>query len=191
LGGAKALGGEQGLDQDAAMQRGTWLHLLLEHLPTYPQSKWEGIATSLLQDDLVDMPKGQFAELLTEAAHSLTKPELTWLFDPAALAEVPITADLGSNRLHGIIDRLVIQYNCVWVIDFKTNATVPASPNATPNGILRQMGAYTHALEQIFDLPIRTAILWTATAELMELPHDLVTKSLAATPYLDDPASQT
>ena len=191
LGGAKALGGEQGLDQDAAMQRGTWLHLLLEHLPTYPQSKWESIATSLLQDDLVDMPKGQFAELLTEAAHSLTKPELTWLFDPAALAEVPITADLGSNRLHGIIDRLVIQDNCVWAIDFKTNATVPASPNATPDGILRQMGAYTHALEQIFDLPIRTAILWTATAELMELPHDLVTKSLAATPYLDDPASQT
>ncbi|SMP06349.1 double-strand break repair helicase AddA [Shimia sagamensis] len=191
LGGAKALGGAQGLDQDAAMQRGTWLHLLLEHLPTYPQSKWEDIATSLLQDDLVDMPVGQLSDLLAEATHALTKPELTWIFDPTALAEVPVTADLGASRLHGIIDRLVVQDDCVWAIDFKTNATVPSSATATPDGILRQMGAYTHALEQIFDTPIRTAILWTATAELMELPHDLVTKSLAATPYLDDPASQT
>ncbi|WP_294227815.1 double-strand break repair helicase AddA [uncultured Shimia sp.] len=191
LGGAKALGGEHGLDQDAAMQRGTWLHLLLEHLPIYPQSKWQDIATSLLQDDLIDMPGGQFSDLLAEATHALTKPELTWIFDPAALAEVPVTADLGSNRLHGIIDRLVIQDDCIWAIDFKTNATVPTSANTTPDGILRQMGAYTHALEQIFDTPIKTAILWTATAELMELPHDLVTKSLAATPYLDDPASQT
>ncbi len=191
LGGAKALAGDQGLDQDAAMQRGTWLHLLLEHLPSYPQSEWLNIATSLLQDDLVDMSEGQFEELLTEATQTLVKPDLSWLFDPGALAEVPITADLGPHRLHGIIDRLVIQDDCVWAIDFKTNATVPGAPNGIPDGILRQMGAYTHALEQIFDLPIRTAILWTATAELMELPHDLVTKSLAATPYLDDPASQT
>ncbi len=191
LGGAKALGGEQGLDQEAAMQRGTWLHLLLEHLPSHPRSEWPEVATSLLQDDLVEMQDGQFQDLLTEATQTLIKPDLAWLFDPSALAEVPVTADLGPNRLHGIIDRLVIQDACVWAIDFKTNATVPNSVQTTPDGILRQMGAYTHALEQIFDLPIRTAVLWTATAELMELPHDLVTKSLASTGYLDAPAPQT
>lgn len=191
LGGAKALGGEQGLDQEAAMQRGTWLHLLLEQLPNHPQADWSEIANSLLQDELVEMQDGQFDALLTEASQTLSKTDLKWLFDPSALAEVPVTAKLGPNRLHGIIDRLVIQDDCVWAIDFKTNATVPTSAQATPDGILRQMGAYTHALEQIFDLPIRTAILWTAQAELMELPHDLVTKSLAATGYLDAPAPQT
>ncbi len=191
LGGAKALRGEQGLDQEAAMQRGTWLHLLLEHLPSHPKTEWSSVATSLLQDDLVEMQAGQFDELLTEATQSLSKPNLAWLFEPSALAEVTVTANLGPNRLHGIIDRLVIQDDCVWAIDFKTNATVPTSAQTTPDGILRQMGAYSHALEQIFDLPIRTAILWTATAELMELPHDLVTKSLVATGYLDAPAPQT
>ncbi|WP_299421725.1 double-strand break repair helicase AddA [uncultured Shimia sp.] len=191
LGGAKALGGEQGLDQEAAMQRGTWLHLLLEHLPNHPQAEWSEIAKSLLQDDLVEMQNRQLEDLLAEATQTLSKPELAWLFDPSALAEVPVTANLGPNRLHGIIDRLVIQDDCVWAIDFKTNATVPTSTQTTPDGILRQMGAYTHALEQIFDLPIRTAILWTAKAELMELPHDLVTSSLAATGYLDAPAPQT
>ncbi|MBO9399459.1 double-strand break repair helicase AddA [Shimia sp. R9_3] len=192
LGGAKALTGEQGLDQEAAMQRGTWLHVLLEHLPMHPQERWKEIAENLLQDDLVEMEDGLFLALLDEAQANLITPELTWIFAQEALAEVPITADLGTHRLHGIIDRLVIQDDCIWAVDFKTNAVVPENPKATPEGILRQMGAYAHALEQVFPgKAIRTAILWTAKAELMELPHDLVTNALRATAYLDALPPQT
>jgi ATP-dependent helicase/nuclease subunit A len=192
LGGAKALPGEQGLAQDAAMQRGTWLHVLLEHLPAYPQDQWDPIAENLLRDDLADMHTGQFTELLAEAKANLTAPDLAWVFDAESLAEVPITADLGTHRLHGIIDRLIIQENTVWAVDFKTNARVPDTACATPDGILRQMGAYTHALAQVFpEKDIRTAILWTAKAELMALPHDLVTNALHDTGYLDAPLSQT
>ncbi|MBO9395321.1 double-strand break repair helicase AddA [Shimia sp. R9_2] len=192
LGGAKALAGEQGLDQEAAMQRGTWLHVLLEHLPMHPQERWKEVAENLLQDDLVEMEDGLFSALLDEAQTNLTASELTWIFAQEALAEVPITADLGTHRLHGIIDRLVIQDDCIWAVDFKTNAVVPENPKATPEGILRQMGAYTHALEQVFPgKAIRTAILWTAKAELMELPHDLVTNALRATAYLDALPPQT
>ncbi|MBO9407326.1 double-strand break repair helicase AddA [Shimia sp. R9_1] len=192
LGGAKALAGEQGLDQEAAMQRGTWLHVLLEHLPMHPQERWKEIAENLLQDDLVEMEDGVFSELFNEAQANLIAPELTWIFAQEALAEVPITAALGSHRLHGIIDRLVIQDDYIWVVDFKTNAVVPENPKATPEGILRQMGAYAHALEQVFPgKAIRTAILWTTKAELMELPHDLVTNALRATAYLDALPPQT
>ncbi|MFY0616075.1 double-strand break repair helicase AddA [Shimia sp.] len=192
LGGAKALPGDQGLDQDAAMQRGTWLHLLLEHLPLHPQDRWQQIAESLLQDDLPIMAKGQLADLLKEARANLTAGNLSWLFSSEALAEVPVTAMLGQHRMHGVVDRLVVTDTDVWAVDFKTNALVPASPHQTPEGLLRQMGAYAHALAQIFpDQPIRLAILWTAKAEFMELPHDLVTNSLAATGYLDDRPPQT
>ncbi|MDA5557351.1 double-strand break repair helicase AddA [Shimia sp. MMG029] len=192
LGGAKALAGDQGLDQETAMQRGTWLHLLLEHLPTYPQPQWDQVAESLLQDDLAEMETGVFAQLLKEAKSNLTSAALEWIFAPDALAEVPITADLGTHRLHGIIDRLIIQETCVWAIDLKTNAVVPNKATETPDGILKQMGAYTHALEQVFPgKKVHTAILWTAQAELVELPHDLVTKALRATAYLDAPQSQT
>jgi ATP-dependent helicase/nuclease subunit A len=108
------------------------------------------------------------------------------VFSPQALAEVPLTARIGDHRLHGIIDRLIIEPDRVLAVDFKTNATVPSSPEATPEGILRQMGAYTHALSQIYpDRKIETAILWTRHAELMNLPHDLVTEALVTTGYLD------
>ena len=44
------------------------------------------------------MQDGQFEDLLAEATHTLSKPELKWLFDrKTALAEVPVTADLGPS----------------------------------------------------------------------------------------------
>ena len=73
-------------------------------------------------------------------------------------------------------------------VDFKTNATVPPTPEATPEGLLRQMFAYAHALKQIFpDHQIDTAILWTRTATFMSLPQDIVMSAGSRTPHLDLP----
>jgi ATP-dependent helicase/nuclease subunit A len=44
-----------------------------------------------------------------------------------------------------------------------------------PDGLLRQMGAYVLALRQIYpDRRIEVGILWTKTATLMTLPHNIV-----------------
>jgi ATP-dependent helicase/nuclease subunit A len=174
------------------MLRGSQIHLLLEHLPEYPPSEWAHIASSLLQDDLLSSSEVGLADLLAEATAVLSAPDLAWMFDPKTLAEVPLTADLGGRRLHGVIDRLVVTPDSVLAVDFKTNATVPAGPNDTPDGLLRQMGAYAHALSQIYpNRRIETGILWTRTAKFMPLTHDLVTKALATTGYLDVSGPQT
>ncbi|WP_083096777.1 double-strand break repair helicase AddA [Pseudophaeobacter leonis] len=173
LGGAKALPGEQGLDEEAAKARGTRLHLLLEHLSAYPDARWPELAQRLLPqaDDR--------EELLAEATAVLTSPQLTHIFAADALAEVAVTADLGAQRLYGIIDRLLITPDKVLAVDFKSNAQVPDQPRSCPKGLLRQMAAYAHALAQIYpDRKIETALLWTRTASLMVLPHDLVTDAL-------------
>ena len=44
LGGAKALPGEAGLDEEAALLRGSQIHALLEHLPNHPPEDWEAAA---------------------------------------------------------------------------------------------------------------------------------------------------
>ena len=99
-----------------------------------------------------------------------------------------MTSELGVNRIHGIIDRLIVSHDRVMIVDFKTNAAVPASPEKTPHGLLRQMGAYAHAISKVYpDRTIETAILWTRSATLMMMPHDLVPKALADTGYLDVP----
>lgn len=173
LGGAKALPGEQGLDEDAAKSRGSRLHLLLEHLPGQPNESWPQLAQNLLQD------AADSAELLAEAQAVLNQPALAPVFAAEALAEVPLSADLDGVRIHGVIDRLIVSPDRVLAVDFKSNATVPASPQQCPEGVLRQMGAYAHALAQIYpERAIETAILWTRTAQLMPLPHELVIAAL-------------
>ncbi len=175
LGGAKALAGDAGLDEEAAKVRGTRLHLLLEHLPQSAESDWAEVCGRLLPD----MQQGERNALLNEAAGVLTAPHLQVVFHPDALAEVSVTANLGERRIHGVIDRLIVTDAEVQIIDFKSNMTVPANVHDCPEGLLRQMGAYAEALRQIYpDRGIRTAILWTRTANLMWLPHDLVTDAL-------------
>ncbi|WP_210093118.1 double-strand break repair helicase AddA [Ruegeria sp. HKCCSP346] len=178
LGGPKALPGDAGLDEDAAKLRGTRLHLLLEHLPVAEKGLWPELCTRLLPD----MHETDRQEILSEAVTVLTAEGLQPVFAPDTLAEVPITAALNGQRMHGVVDRLILSESEVHVIDFKSNATVPDRAEDCPEGLLRQMGAYAQALAQIYpDRSIRTAILWTRTARLMWLPHDLVTDALART----------
>ena len=173
LGGAKALPGEQGLDEEEAKARGSRLHLLLEHLPAQPSTDWPLLAERILEG------AADTEALLAEASAVLTDPALSPVFAPTALAEVPVTAHLGDQRIYGIIDRLIVTPDRVLAVDFKSNAHVPDNVQNCPKGLLRQMGAYATALAQIYpDRPIETALLWTRTAELMRLPHDLVTDAL-------------
>ena len=175
LGGAKALPGDTGMaDLQAALDRGHLLHLLLEHLPTAAPSDWPGMAASLIAD------AGLCATVLAEASGVLRDPALAHLFAPGTLAEVPITARLGPRRLYGAIDRLIITDRRILAVDYKSNRFIPHTAAATPEGILRQMGAYAHALAQIYpDHQIDTAILWTEAPRLMPLDRDIVSAALA------------
>lgn len=181
LGGDKALPGDgAGLDEDAAKLRGRRLHLLLEHLPDLPQSGWYAAAPGILSVE-GDLPDADLAELFEEAATCLTSPALAPLFTRDALAEVTLTAPsptLGRTLL-GQIDRLILAADHVLAVDFKSNATAPDRPEDTPDGILRQMGAYAEMLAAIYPgKRIDTAILWTRPARLMPLPASLTTPAL-------------
>tara|TARA_B100000497_G_scaffold24739_1_gene29099 strand:- start:3741 stop:7127 length:3387 start_codon:yes stop_codon:yes gene_type:complete len=183
LGGAKALSDERGLDTETALQRGQLIHLLLEHLPARPESDWPVLATQLLSPINQACGAVDKAALLSEATVLLTKPDLRRIFTTEALAEVDVSADLpslGGRRVHGTIDRLVIDKAEVLAIDFKSNVAVPSEVAHCPEGILRQMAAYAEALQQIYpDHKITMAILWTKTATLMSLPDRLLSDALS------------
>ncbi len=181
MGGAKALPGDQGQDEETAKAYGSLVHLYLDHLAAHPEGEWSRVMERLS----VNQPGAQDAA--KEAQFVLSQPALAPLFAPNTLGEVAVTARLGAHVVQGAIDRLVIEPDRVLAVDFKTNRTVPKQPQDTPIGLLRQMGAYAHALKQIYpDRQIETAIVWTRTGELMALPHDIVTQALQSTRYLDD-----
>jgi ATP-dependent helicase/nuclease subunit A len=183
LGGAKVIAGAtDGLEEQAALRRGRLIHLLLEHLPRIPQPGWNAAAPGILALDAGAVPQAEADALLAEAVRILTTPALAPLFTPATLAEVTLTGDapaLGGPML-GVIDRLIVEDTRVLAVDFKTNAAIPDTPDTVPEGLLRQMGAYAAMLAPLYpDRRIDTAILWTRTATLMPLPHDLVSAALA------------
>ncbi|MEM6741018.1 MAG: double-strand break repair helicase AddA [Pseudomonadota bacterium] len=189
LGGAKVLSGEAGsteaglseagLSEAEAKARGTRIHLLLEHLPGHPTETWADRAAMLCAPDLC--PPAD----LDEAARVLQNAELAPLFAPSALSEVGVTArlaELGTRRLSGQIDRLLVCDDRVLAVDFKTNTVVPETPSDVPEGLLRQMGAYAAALAEIYpDRCVETALLWTKTAALMRLPAALTAAALSRT----------
>ncbi|MEL6991493.1 MAG: double-strand break repair helicase AddA [Pseudomonadota bacterium] len=185
LGGAKALPDERGLDEDAAKRRGRQIHRLLEVLPEVAPDEWSSVTRRLLSSGIDGAGDEECELLLAEAQKTLEKPSLAHLFAAGALVEVPITAhldSLGGCRIHGVIDRLIVSEAHVLAVDFKTNAMVPQLVRDCPDGLLRQMGAYAHALGEIFPShTVETAFLWTRTATLMHLPHDIVTDALLNT----------
>ncbi len=186
LGGPKALAGsEEALDEQAAMARGSHIHLLLEHLPRHPRPEWHRIAAQLPGPDLTELRQSG----LQEATFVLNRPDLAWIFAPETLAEVQVSAalgDLSPHRMRGTIDRLIVTPTRVTVVDFKSNRLVPDAPPAIPAGILRQLAVYHVAIAQIYrDREIRLAILWISTAKLMTVPHDIVMASLGTPPHLD------
>ncbi|MCK8463311.1 double-strand break repair helicase AddA [Aliiroseovarius sp. S1339] len=184
LGGAKALPGESAFgDIDDALRRGHQIHLLLEHLPLIPQSKWAATTQFLLGTGDDRASQAEQSALLTEAAEVLTTPTLAPIFANSDLAEVPITATLDQfpeRILHGVIDRLIVTDDEVLAVDFKTNRVVPATPAETPDGLLRQLGAYRAVLGQIYpDRAVHTAILWTQSRELMRFDNALVDEAFS------------
>lgn len=176
LGGAKALPGEPSYPETEAKARGTALHSLLERLPDHDPAGWDGLAATLIADPM------HLADALSEARLVLLDPELAPLFGPDTLAEVAVTADWNGRTLAGSIDRLIIRPHRVLVVDYKSNALVPDRPGLTPEGILRQLGAYAYMLSRIYpERQIETAVLWTKARRLMRLDPEIVREAFLRT----------
>jgi ATP-dependent helicase/nuclease subunit A len=187
LGGAKVLPGDPaGEDLELALARGRLVHLLLEHLPAIDAPARAAHARALVASapDADIGGLGPVDDLIDGVIAMIDKPELAGIFGPHALAEAAISAPVGAARFHGTIDRLLIEGEKVTAVDFKTNRLVPETPDAVPEGILRQMGAYQAMLENVFpDKTVGVSVLWTATARLMPLPRTAVMAALQRTGF--------
>ena len=182
LGGSKILPEEiADADPDVALARGSLVHRLLEHLPQTPPALREALAKAIVVGNIENVPDA-FA-LIADVLAMIDAAHLGHVFDVSTLAEVELTATIPAfpdHRFHGAIDRLLISATQITAIDFKTNRHVPKTPEQVPEGILRQMGAYHAMLTEIYpNRQINIAILWTATAHLMPLSHDMLMDALS------------
>jgi ATP-dependent helicase/nuclease subunit A len=178
LGGESVLLGEAlGERPEDALERGTAMLQLLEHLHACPPAERAALAASLLPG------RGDIAELIGEAERVLAAPGLAAVFGADGLAEVDVAAPVPGRddlRIAGRIDRLLVGERAVVAVDFKSNRVVPDTADGVPEGILRQLGAYRAALVPLWpDRPVEVAVLWTRAARMTPVPAELADAAFA------------
>jgi ATP-dependent helicase/nuclease subunit A len=105
----------------------------------------------------------------------LDTPGWAAIFSPAALAEVPLAATVGGQVVAGTADRLLIEPERVWVVDFKTARRPPSGLAEVPPTTLKQMAAYAAALEAIYPgRKVEAAVLYTQTPRLVAISAALL-----------------
>lgn len=184
LGGAKSLPGEgEGVPEngEAPLRHGTMVHRLLELLPEVSRSDLESVSGRLLENEFMATSE-EVAASFEEARRVLEAKDLAFLFGDGVLSEVDVWArgpGLPREGISGAIDKLVVSPERVLAVDFKTNALVPPAVGETPDGLLRQMGAYLIALESVYPgRKVDVAILWTREPTFMSYPREIVTGAL-------------
>lgn len=159
----------------AAARRGVLLHRLLERLPEVPSPERRLAAETWLARAASDLDGPARGEMVAAALKVLDHPAWLDLFQPGALAEVPIAATVGGQVVAGTIDRLLIEKDRIRLVDFKTARRAPKTLDEVPVSILRQMAAYAAALEATYPgREVQAALLYTQTPVLLEIPAQLL-----------------
>jgi ATP-dependent helicase/nuclease subunit A len=168
-----------------AVQRGTLVHRLLQSLPDITAERRRDAALKYLIRNADGWSDGE-REALADGVMALIGDErFAAVFGPGSRAEVSIAGRLerpGRPRalVSGQIDRLVVSQNEVLIVDYKTNHAPPKLTAEAPNTYVRQLALYQAVLQKLYpQLPVRAALLWTETPELMEIPAPALDAQLA------------
>jgi ATP-dependent helicase/nuclease subunit A len=158
-----------------AMQRGTLVHRLLQSLPEVAASRRRDAALKYLARNAADSPEAERERLAAEVLAVIEAPRFAAVFAAGSRPEVSIVGRLTlagqpPALVSGQIDRLVVTESEILIVDFKTNHHPPKTLAEVPPTYVRQLALYRAVLGRLYgDRPVRAALLWTETAELMEL----------------------
>ncbi|WP_095011204.1 double-strand break repair helicase AddA [Tsuneonella mangrovi] len=175
-------GGEQGADPPlppeiakTAARRGVLIHRLLERLPDIAATQREDAARQWLERQAGDLEREEREDMLAAAIAVLAESEFADIFALGALAEVPLAATVDGQVIAGTADRLLVTAEEVTVVDFKTARRPPSRLEDVPETTLRQMAAYSAALEAIYPgRSVRAAVLYTQTPQLIAIPAEML-----------------
>jgi len=159
----------------ARRRRGDLTHLLLQLLPTLPPRERAAQASAWLAAHAADLDPATSAAIAAEALGVLDHPDAAALFDPGGLAEAPIVGMLDGRPVNGVIDRLVVAPDRIWLADYKTDRAPPDRPEDAPAKYLRQLAIYRTLIGRLYpDRPVHAVLVWTAIPRVMKLPPSLL-----------------
>jgi ATP-dependent helicase/nuclease subunit A len=174
--------GERTNERRSAMARGTHVHRLLQSLPDVPVEMRASTTRSYLdrQSSLSGTERAEIASLVLRLLGDLRFDKL---FLPGSRAEVSIVGHHNGHPVSGQVDRLLVTADEVQVVDYKTNRPAPRSLDEAKDkhpDYIRQLALYRAVLARLYpDRRVRAALLWTDTADLMDVPEAELDAALA------------
>ena len=169
-----------------ALQRGTLVHRLLQSLPDIAAPRRREAALAYLARNADGWTEEERQALAESTLALIADARFAPVFAPGSRAEVSIVGRLerpGGRPVlvSGQIDRLVVTESEVLIVDFKTNHAPPSRPDEAPRGYVRQLALYRAVLGKLYPQRlVRAALLWTETAELMEISAPALEAELAS-----------
>jgi ATP-dependent helicase/nuclease subunit A len=167
-----------------ARQRGTLVHRLLQSLPELAAERRRDAALGYLARNAGGWREDERAALAERVLALIGDARFAAVFAAGSRAEVSIVGRLdqpGRPLVSGQIDRLVVTPDQVLIVDYKTNQTPPGLAAEAPRTYVRQLALYRAVLQKIYpQRPVRTALLWTETPELMEISPPALDAALAS-----------
>ncbi|MBN8989238.1 MAG: double-strand break repair helicase AddA [Rhizobiales bacterium] len=178
--------GESVLLRAKALKRGTLVHRLLQSLPELAPDRRREAALSYLARNADGWTEDERRMLAEGAVALIADPRFAHAFARGSQAEVSIVGRLDRlgqppALVSGQIDRLVVTEREVLIVDYKTNHVPPKLPAEAPQGYVRQLALYRAVLAKLYpQLPVRAALLWTETPDLMEISAPALDAALAS-----------
>jgi ATP-dependent helicase/nuclease subunit A len=176
------------------LHRGTLVHRLLQSLPDVALARRRDALLNYLARN-ADGWTARDREALAEGVLALIGDgRFAPVFAPDSRAEVSIVGRLErpgrpAALVSGQIDRLVVTADEVLIVDFKTNHAPLKREAEAPPGYVRQLALYRAVLQKLYpQLPVRAALLWTETPELMEISAPALDAQLAGRIQRDERA---
>src|SRR5829696_651006 len=169
-----------------AMQHGTLAHRLLQSLPDIAAPHRREAALAYLGRNADGWTEQERQALAESTLALIADPRFAPVFAPGSRAEVSIVGRLErpggrAALVSGQIDRLVVTDSEVLIVDFKTNHAPPSQSDEAPRSYVRQLGLYRAVLGKLYPQRIvRAGLLWTETAELMEISTPALEAELAS-----------
>jgi len=163
--------------RERARKRGTLIHRLLQSLPDVAGERRETAASDFLRRNAQPLFSGdECAALARQVIALIETPSFAPLFADGSRAEVSIAGRVPRRGrppalVSGQIDRLVVTPDEVLIVDYKTNHAPPQTAADAPSDYVRQLALYRDVLQRLYPgRVVRCALLWTETAQMMEIP---------------------
>jgi ATP-dependent helicase/nuclease subunit A len=166
-----------------ALLRGTLVHRLLQSLPDIATARRRDAALGYLARNAGLWTDDDREALAAEVLALIEDPRFAAVFAAGSRAEVAIAGRLGRPPavVSGQIDRLVVTPAEVLIVDYKTNHAPPQLVAEAPAAYVRQLALYRAVLQKLYPhLPVRAALLWTETPDLMEISAPALDAELAS-----------